>query len=29
MNPGPPVTIELNPKEQRLYDRLRANVVAP
>ncbi len=26
---GPPVTIELNPREQRLYDRLRSQVVEP
>lgn len=26
---GPPVTIELNPREQRLYDRLRSQVVRP
>lgn len=26
---GPRVLIELNPREQRLYDRLRAQVVAP
>jgi uncharacterized membrane protein YkvA (DUF1232 family) len=26
---NPDVTIELNPREQRLYDRLRAQVVAP
>ena len=26
---GPPVTIELNPRERRLYDRLRDNLVAP
>ena len=26
---GPPVTIELNPREQRLYDRLRSQVVPP
>lgn len=25
----PPVTIDLNPRERRLYDRLRARVVAP
>lgn len=26
---GPPVTIELNPREQRLYDRLRSRFVTP
>lgn len=26
---GPPVTIELNPRERRLYDRLRDNLVVP
>ena len=26
---GPPVTIELNPRERRLYDRLRENLVVP
>ena len=26
---GPPVTIDLNPREQRLYDRLRARLVTP
>ncbi|HPG24445.1 MAG TPA: DUF1232 domain-containing protein [Myxococcota bacterium] len=26
---GPPVTIELNPKERRLYDRLRERIVVP
>ncbi|MEM9176378.1 MAG: DUF1232 domain-containing protein [Myxococcota bacterium] len=26
---GPPVTIELNPKEQRLYDQLRERLVTP
>ena len=24
-----PITVELNPEDQRLYDRLRARVVAP
>ncbi len=28
MNPSP-ITIELNPKERRVYDRLRARIVAP
>ena len=26
---GPPVTIDLNPRERRLYDRLRDNLVVP
>ena len=29
MEDTPPVVIELNPREQRLYDKLRAFVVAP
>ncbi|MCG8588953.1 MAG: DUF1232 domain-containing protein [Proteobacteria bacterium] len=29
MTPDPPVVIDLNPREQRLYDRLRARVAAP